>query len=446
VREALETADVVLVYPQRAPKQGRHWIMPSLGLMYLSASLRRAGYKVRHIDHTFMERAGVLEEIERLKPSVIGIYCMITMQDEALSLAEQVRDKALTVVGGPYPSGEPDTFVDQFDLVAVGEGEETIVQILEHLDDRRFEEIPGLVFKRDGEIVRTTPRVRSKDMSQLPLPYRGDIPNAEYIHYWRRHWKDATTPLMSTRGCPFRCDFCHKSVFGDLFSARPVESVVAEMREIAELGYDHIWMSDDLFTLNYRRTFELAHAIENAHLPLTWECLSRVTHVDQALFEQMHRAGCKRIFFGIESGDANVLKEMKKGITPDQARAAVEACVAAGIKAAGFFMVGYLGETTDSLIRSINFSSSLPLDYVSYTIAYPLPGTGFYERVRERRQRGEWHKVRHNRLLFNTDFSEHKLRAAILKGAIQHRLNRMHLRPAARAFELATNPLLRALR
>jgi anaerobic magnesium-protoporphyrin IX monomethyl ester cyclase len=218
------------------------------------------------------------------------------------------------------------------------------------------------------------------------------------------------------------------------------------MREIAELGYDHIWMSDDLFTLNYKRTFELAGAIEEAHLPLTWECLSRVTHVDLALFQQMRRAGCKRIFFGIESGDENVLKEMKKGITPDQARAAVEACVAAGIKAAGFFMVGYLGETTESLIRSINFSSSLPLDYVSYTIAYPLPGTGFYERVRERRQRGEWHKVRHNRLLFNTDFSERKLRTAILKGAIQHRLNRKHLRPAARAFELATNPLLRALR
>jgi anaerobic magnesium-protoporphyrin IX monomethyl ester cyclase len=439
-------ADVVLVYPQRAPTKGRHWIMPSLGLMYLSASLRQAGYSVRHIDHTFIERREVLAEIERLRPSVIGIYCMITMQDEALSLAKQVRGKALTVVGGPYPSGEPETFVDQFDLVAVGEGEETIVRIMEHLDDRRFEEIPGLVFKRDGAIVRGAARVRTKEMSHLPLPYRGDVPNADYIRYWRKHWKDATTPLMSTRGCPFRCDFCHKSVFGDLFSARPVESVVAEMRDIAELGYDHIWMSDDLFTLNYKRTFELARAIEAAHLPLTWECLSRVTHVDFALFEQMRRAGCKRIFFGIESGDEQVLKEMKKGITPDQARAAVEACVAAGIKAAGFFMVGYLGETTDSLIRSINFSSALPLDYVSYTIAYPLPGTGFYERVRERRQRGEWHKVRHNRLLFNTDFSEHKLRAAILKGAIQHRLNRMHLRSAARAFELATNPLLRAMR
>ncbi|HEY3195260.1 MAG TPA: radical SAM protein [Candidatus Dormibacteraeota bacterium] len=442
----LKRADVVLVYPQRAPAQGRHWIMPSLGLMYLSASLRRAGYTVRHIDHTFLERREVLAEIDRLQPSVIGIYCMITMQDEALSLAEQVRGKALTMVGGPYPSGEPETFVDQFDLVAVGEGEETIVQVMQQLDDRNFDDIPGLVFKRAGEIVRTTPRIRSRDMSHLPLPYRGDVPNAEYIRYWRHHWKDATTPLMSTRGCPYRCDFCHKSVFGDLFSSRPAESVVAEMKEIAALGYDHVWMSDDLFTLNYKRTFEVAKAIEEAHLPLTWECLSRVTHVDQALFEQMHRAGCKRIFFGIESGDEHVLKEMKKGITPDQARAAVEACVAAGIKAAGFFMVGYLGETTDSLIRSINFSSSLPLDYVSYTIAYPLPGTGFYERVRERRQRGEWHKVRHNRLLFNTDFSEHKLRAAILKGAIQHRLNKMHLRPAARAFELATNPLLRALR
>ena len=441
-----ERADVVLVYPQRAPEHGRHWIMPSLGLMYLSASLRRAGYTVRHIDHTFLERREVLEQIDSLQPRVIGIYCMITMQDEALSLAAQVRDKALTVVGGPYPSGEPETFVDNFDLVAVGEGEETILGIMEHLDDRRFEDVDGLVFKRDGRVIKTEPRVRTKDMSHLPLPYRGDIPNAEYVAYWRRHWKDATTPLMSTRGCPFRCDFCHKSVFGDLFSARPVESVVAEMREIAELGYDHIWMSDDLFTLNYKRTFQLAQAIEEAHLPLTWECLSRVTHVDKALFDQMHRAGCKRIFFGIESGDENVLKEMKKGITPDQARAAVEACVAAGIKAAGFFMVGYLGETTDSLIRSINFSSSLPLDYVSYTIAYPLPGTGFYERVRERRQHGEWHKVRHNRLLFNTDFSEHKLRAAILKGAIQHRLNKMHMKPAARAFQLATDSVLRVIK
>src|SRR5258707_7225007 len=98
-------------------------------------------------------------------------------------------------------------------------------------------------------------------------------------------------------------------------------------------------MSDDLFTLNYKRTFELAQAIEAAHLPLTWECLSRVTHVDKALFDQMHRAGCKRIFFGIESGDENVLKEMKKGITPDQARAAVEAFVAVVIEAVSFFTV-----------------------------------------------------------------------------------------------------------
>src|SRR5258707_12524359 len=170
--------DVVLVYPQRAPAQGRHWIMPSLGLMCLSASPQRAGYSVRHLDHTFMERREVLAEIDRLKPSVIGIYCMIAMQDEALSLAAQVRGKALTVVGGPYPSGEPEPFVDQFDLVAVGEGEETIAQIMEHVANRRFEEIAGLVFRRDGEIARGATKIRTKDMSHLPLPYRGDVPNA----------------------------------------------------------------------------------------------------------------------------------------------------------------------------------------------------------------------------------------------------------------------------
>jgi len=98
------------------------------------------------------------------------------------------------------------------------------------------------------------------------------------------------------------------------------------------------------------------------------------------------------------------------------------------------------------LSGTMKFPPILSLDYGSYTIAYPLPGTGFYERVRERRQHGEWHKVRHNRLLFNTDFSEHKLRAAILKGAIQHRLNKMHMKPAARAFQLATDSVLRVIR
>jgi anaerobic magnesium-protoporphyrin IX monomethyl ester cyclase len=376
---------------------------------------------------------------------MVGVYCMITMQDEAFSLARELRGRALTVVGGPYPSGEPERFLDEFDLVAVGEGEQTAVEIARHLDDRRFEEVRGLVFRSGGEVVRTEPRPRVKEID-LPLPYRADLPNQEYIRYWRRHWKQATTPLMSTRGCPFRCEFCHKPVFGDLFRARPAESVIAEMREIAELGYDHVWMSDDLFTLNYHRTMELCQAIEAARVPVTWECLSRVTHVDYELFAQMKRAGCKRVFFGIESGDEGVLKQMQKGITPEQSRAAVAACVKAGIKAAGFFMVGYLGETPESLLKTISFSSSLPLDYVSYTIAYPLPGTKFYSRVKERRAEGEWHYIRHNRLLFNSDFSERKLRLAIYKGAVQHRLRRLRLGPAARAFQLATDPLLRAIR
>src|SRR4030088_562720 len=442
----MDRADVALVYPQGAPKKGRHWIMPSLGLMYLDAALRRAGYAVRHIDHTFRERADVLAEIDRLRPAVIGVYCMITMQEEAFSLAHALRGNALLVVGGPYPSGEVEPFLDRFDLVAIGEGEDTIVEIMRHLDDRRFEEVDGLAFRRDGELVRTPPRVRKKDMSSLPLPYRRELPNHDYIAYWRRHWKQATTPLMSTRGCPFRCEFCHKSVFGDLYSQRSTESVIDEMREIAELGYDHVWMSDDLFTLNYHRTMELARDIEAANLPLTWECLSRVTHVDFELFAQMKRAGCKRIFFGIESGDEGVLKQMQKGITPEQSSTAVEACVRAGIKAAGFFMVGYLGETQDSLATTIRFSSHLPLDYVSYTIAYPLPGTKFHGRVRERRQEGEWHYIRHNRLLFNSGFSERKLRFAILKGAVQHKLRRLRMRPVAAAFELATDPVLKAMR
>src|SRR5437016_5442673 len=146
------------------------------------------------------------------------------------------------------------------------------------------------------------------------------------------------------------------------------------------------------------------------------------------------------------SDDEGVLKQMQKWITPEQSRAAVEACVKAGIKAAAFFMVGYLGETQASLLKTIRFSSHLPLDYVSYTIAYPLPGTKFHSRVAERRQEGEWHYIRHNRLLFNSDFTERKLRFAIIKGAVQHKLRRHHMKPLATAFEVATDPVLRAMR
>ena len=117
----MEQVDVVLIYPQRAPVKGRHWIMPSLGLSYLNSALRSAGYSCRHLDHTFLERREVLAEIERLKPRVIGIYCMVTMQDEAFSLARDLKGKALLVVGGPYPSGEPEPFLDAFDLAGVGE-------------------------------------------------------------------------------------------------------------------------------------------------------------------------------------------------------------------------------------------------------------------------------------------------------------------------------------
>src|SRR3979411_289998 len=186
----MDQVDVVLIYPQRAPSRGRHWIMPSLGLAYLSSAMRNAGSWVRQVAHPFLDGRQVLAEVERLKPAVIGIYCMVTMQDETFSLARDLRGKALLVVGGPYPSGEPEPFLDDFDLVGVGEGEETIVEILRHLDDRRWEEIKGLAFKTSsGEVVKTEARARSKDMSVLAPPYRGDLPNAEYIDYWRTHAK-----------------------------------------------------------------------------------------------------------------------------------------------------------------------------------------------------------------------------------------------------------------
>jgi anaerobic magnesium-protoporphyrin IX monomethyl ester cyclase len=229
---------------------------------------------------------------------------------------------------------------------------------------------------------------------------------------------------MTSRGCPFACDFCSRPVFGNEFRVRSASKVADEIEEVISLGYNRIWFADDCFTLNRKRLIEVCDEIIKRGLKIGWECLSRVDTLDSDTADKMKQAGCVRMFFGIESGNDSILKIMKKQITTKQAYTAVQLCKKKGIKAGAFFILGYPGENDKTILDTVKFASSLPLDYLSFTLPYPIPGTPLFERLRGELVSEEWEEPKNiqmlkHKLLFDSQVSELKLKFAVIKGMIQ---------------------------
>ena len=448
--------DVALVYPYFRPSRDRSpFRFPPLGLGYIASTLRNSGYSVKIIDCTFISENEAIQTLSSLSPRVIGIYSMFSMKHPALRLARLLRGGCdLLVAGGPLPTIYPEEYLDEFDVVCVGEGEETMLDLVrvsqKHAD---MSNVQGICFKaKDGtsksqQVITTPPRAPIRNLDSIPLPARDLFENEAYQDYFLRRFGRKETSIITTRGCPFDCDFCSRPIFSKNFRARSYQSVVDELCEIAHLGYDWVWFSDDCFTLNTRRVLEVCEEMRNRHLDLKWECLSRVDTFSLNIASAMKSAGCRRVFFGIESGDDGILKEMRKQINVGDVRRAVDVAVKVGIEAAGFFIVGYPGEDDSTILKTIRLATELPLDYVSFSLPYPIPGTGLYNRVKDRMSEQEWQyspwRLIDHALLYDSEFSEFKLKFAIAKGSIQHRImkygGRTGYQIAGKPFEALTD-------
>jgi len=444
--------DVLLIYPyfHREPGYRKLWLFPPLGLGYLAGSLRKNGITVRILDGTFMKREELIRQAKMVSPGIVGIYCMVTMRDEARRIASELKnlpDKPLLVAGGPFPTSEPERFFDEFDVIVLGEGEITMLElVVGYLAGNDLSGIKGIVLIKNGKVISKSQRDYINNIDSIPHPARDLYENQKYKEYWVKKFGYPCTPIITTRGCPYNCDYCARPVFGNRYRERSYHDVISEIEEVLALGYSRIWFSDDVFTLNKKRIVDMCEEIERRGLLFKWDCLCRVDNVDLELFRVMRRAGCTRVFFGIESGDERVLKNMKKSFTVDQAEKAVRMAKGAGISVGTFFMIGYPGETEETILRTIRFSSSLPSDYLSYTLPYPLPGTELYKRLEGRLTRNEWKIAGHNLLMFKGDFSQAKLRFAVYKGQAEHKLRKHKLTRLACVFEFITDSIFRKLR
>jgi anaerobic magnesium-protoporphyrin IX monomethyl ester cyclase len=425
---------VTLVYPYfHPPSDNSIFRFPPLGLGYIAAYLQQHNISVSLIDCTFLNQEEALGKIRQSAPKIIGIYAMFSMKNQAIQLAKLLRNNCeLLVAGGPLPTSNPESFMQDFDVVAIGEGEETMLDLVHAVESGAdLSTVQGIGFhiKNKGETKLTPPREFIQNLDSVLFPARDLFDNQAYKAYFARNFGYTTTSIITSRGCPFQCDFCSRPVFGNQFRTRSAVNIVDEMEIVQALGYDRVWFADDCFTLSRKRFIGICNEIIKRHIKIGWECLSRVDTIDREVAEKMKRSGCVRVFFGIESGNDQVLALMKKQITIKQAKKAVHIAKQAGIQVGAFFIIGYPNENDETILDTIRFASSLPLDYLSFTLPYPIPGTPLYERVKDKMIMQDWEEPKNlrltkHKLLYRSTFSEAKLKFAILKATIQFNLRK----------------------
>ena len=359
---------------------------PPLGVSYVAAVFEAAGCDVRIIDYIVSRYTPekLKKEVDAFKPDVVGSTSVTMNFPEAADIIRTVkrhRPSILTMMGGPHVSFDARGTLESYpeiDLLVMGEGEETIMELVPHLmDSGSWPDIKGLAFRRNGGIVVTEPRKLIDDLDSVPMPARHLLPMSRYQAL------GFPVSIITSRGCPNACIFCQgRRMVGKKVRYRKVAFVMDEIEQILSYGISRINIADDLFTSNKARVREVCGEILKRGLDFKWSAFSRVNTVDREILELMRDTGCDSVSFGIESGNPEMLKRVKKGITLDQARAAVKICKEVGILAHASFMVGLPGESPETLRDTQEFSQSLGIPY-GYHFLAPFPGTTVREKIEE---------------------------------------------------------------
>ncbi len=383
------TKRILLVHPTFEPgsshtlvyRKGYGSAVP-MGLAYVGATLINRGYEVQVFDFQ-VEDGGIFEVVRDFAPDLIGLSVTTPAANAAAFLAGQFKERFPNIpvaAGGPHPStlrGAMLRDIPALDYLVIGEGEETAVELMEILSGERSpSSVRGLCY-RDGDDIKVTgerPILENlDDLPRLPLElfkYRKYVPTpGTFVHL-------PNVAFLSSRGCPYKCVFCNKDMFGSSIRQMSAKRMVDEILEMKEnFGVREINFYDDTFTVNKKRVLELCDELIRRKVGIRWKCNSRVNCVTKDLLLKMKEAGCFSISFGVESGDDEILRKIKKKITTDQVRDAFRWTKELGISRAAFFMLNLPGDTRETVEKTIQFSREIDPDYVSFEMTKPLPGT-----------------------------------------------------------------------
>jgi len=385
---------IALVFPRTRYPSGQ----PPLGILYLAAYLRQhVDCEIDVIDPTFEHHPlAYMETALKAKPyDLVGISVMTPMLNEALfasRVAKGLPHDPLVVWGGPHPTVMPEQTMGypEVDAICLGEGEETFLELIQRGGDPQ--DVAGMWYRADGEIVRNPPRPMIADISRLPFPARDLIPMDAYI----RAWYSLTsadpnltgTSVIGSRGCPYSCTYCQptlRRIFGRKVRRRSVDDIIAELEHLKTTYNIQAFMfEDDTFIANGGWAYEFCERLRTCGLNLKWGCNVRADLVKRDLLVAMREAGLVQMNMGIESGSQRVLDDIyHKRITIEQVEQAAAMANELGIRVGGYFMLGAPTETVEEVRRTIAFAVRLPIDEAAFNVTTPLPGTTLWEQTKD---------------------------------------------------------------
>ena len=364
---------------------------PPLGLLSLSAYLKREGFSVEVFDATFQARTALLARLDAGR-GVLGLYTNLMTRPPVLAITAEAKARGWTVVlGGPESANYPSEYLAAgADAVVLGEGEETLRELLPALaahGPHRLHDLAGVVFRDEAGAVVTGPaRAQIPNLDALPWPDREAIDHEAYLKIWRERHGEGSVNLITARGCPYKCDWCSHAVFGFSHRRRSPANVADEVAWIKErYAPEQVWYADDVFTISHSWLFGYAAELEKRGLRFPFETISRADRMmSDDVLAALARLGCRRVWIGSESGSQRLLDAMRRGVTVEQVRWATKAAQRHGIEVGMFLMWGYEGETADDVAATVeHVRESLP-DVFFTTLAYPIKGTGYFDKVKEK--------------------------------------------------------------
>jgi anaerobic magnesium-protoporphyrin IX monomethyl ester cyclase len=393
-----------------------------LATVLAAAVIRNAGFKVSLYDTNLRKDCSdLIAVLRRERPKYFVIYddsfnyltkmCLTKMREAAFEMAKVASKFGCTVIVASSDAADhyEKYFPQSVDFVIKGEGEETLKELLQALSTRRdVSNIPGIIYRRLGKTCINSPRAVMKELDSLPLPAWDLVDVESYRSIWKKHHGYFSINIATTRGCPFKCNWCAKPIYGNRYTSRSPANVIKEIEYLtANFKPDHLWFCDDIFGLKPGWIQQFAALMAEHRIKLRYKIQSRVDLLcEDGVVDGLADSGAETVWVGAESGSQKILDAMDKGTTVEQIIEVRERLRAKKVNVAYFLQFGYVGETKADINETIELVLKTLPDEVGISVSYPLPGTKFYENVKDQlKEKRNWSDSDDLAMMFESEFN-----------------------------------------
>ena len=396
---------------------------PPLATLYAAALLRENGFDVKLADLQFSSSAEEIRKyINDFKPDVFVIYddsfnyltkmCLTNMREAAFVMQKIAKEYTIPVI---VSSSDATDHLEKYfshgaDYIIIGEAEQTLLELVDGIKKGNLSNVSlinGLAFPSENKITKTPPRLVIKDLDELSLPAWDLVDIAPYKKTWLSGHGYFSINFVTTRGCPYKCNWCAKPIYGNRYNSHSPQSIAKQIKELqAKFGFTHIWFADDIFGLKPNWLKEFNAAIQELTINIKYKIQSRADLLlEDENIKYLAQSGCEEVWMGAESGSQKILNAMDKGTTLEQIKEATQLLKKHAIKPCFFLQFGYTGELMDDIKKTLQLVSELKPHDIGISVSYPLPGTKFYESVKKDLiEKQNWKDSDDLHLMFNSSY------------------------------------------